>query len=258
MMKGMAKPKAAALPKGAADATSKNVSSPPKVTAAKASAPSKVATPKAAAAKTAILVAPSTAGGAVRQNRPPGATKAGVLKINAGAKRPVSTAPSLMQTAKHPKATTTSSSVPTSVKRVAAHSLPTRGSDDDRVEVSSMLGVASTTSSSSSSSESLALESARASQPNVDMATSLAVVIAGLELPVTPEIPELDMIQSAGMFLNEFTFAFGLESHWLSVLGVSVDDVGTSLRRVTQEFASVEIADEDDKQIIDCLEHVSF
>jgi hypothetical protein len=91
-----------------------------------------------------------------------------------------------------------------------------------------MLGVMSTTSSSSSpSNEPSALESARASPPLTDMAISSAMIVAGLELLMIPEMPELNVTQStmllgvarphagasASMLLNELMFAFSCESY---------------------------------------------
>jgi hypothetical protein len=203
--KGATMPKAAVAPKGAAAAMLK-IAAAPKV----AARPKDVAAPKAAtaakvaAAKAATLAAPSTIGGAITskaaivgQKGAPGATKDGVLKIKVGVKRPASMELSLVKTAKQPKVAKASSSVLASTQKVVAPSLPVLGSDDDRVEFCSMLGVASTmSSSSSSSSNSLASGSARAPQPNPDTTISSTVVIAGSKLPVIPEMPELDVTWS--------------------------------------------------------------
>jgi hypothetical protein len=90
-----------------------------------------------------------------------------------------------------------SSSAPASARKVAAPSPPVGGSDDDRVEVCSMLGVASASSfSSSSSSEPSASESVKASPPPVpDLMISLAMIITGSELLVISEMSELDATQ---------------------------------------------------------------
>jgi hypothetical protein len=95
---------------------------------------------------------------------------------------------------------------------------PERGSDDDRAEICSMLGVVSTTSSSSSSSsDSSAAESVRAPQPNLNIAISSIVVVAGSELPVIPEMSELDVAQSKmeGMVPNALCGAGGSASMFL-------------------------------------------
>jgi hypothetical protein len=42
------------------------------------------------------------------------------------------------------------------------------------------------------------------------------------------------------------------------VFGIVNDDAGASLHQITQEFMLVEVTSEEDKQIINCLEHVSF
>jgi hypothetical protein len=59
-----------------------------------------------------------------------------------------------------------------------------------------MLGVASTTSSSSSSlGGSTASDSAPASPPYLDMVISSAIIVARSELPMIPELMELDATQ---------------------------------------------------------------
>jgi hypothetical protein len=128
---------------------------------------------------------------------------------------------------------------------------------------------------SSSSSNSSALESARALQPNPNMPISSIVVVVGSELLVIPETSVLDATQSemegtgpnasrggggsAGMFLYKQKLRFfAVSPANLAFFGAGDDDVGALLHQITQGFVSVEITDEDDKQIIDCLEHVSF
>jgi hypothetical protein len=123
--------------------------------------------------------------------------KADVVKIKTGMKCLTSMELSLVKTAKQLKAAKASSSLPASTQKAATPSLPGRGLDDDRVKFCLMLGVMSMMSSSSSPlSDSSALESARATQPNLDMAISSAVVIAGSELPVILQMTKLDVIQS--------------------------------------------------------------
>jgi hypothetical protein len=117
-----------------------------------------------------------------------------VLKIQTRVKRPANAEPSLGSAAKQPKI------VPASTQKVVAPSSPARGSDDDRVEICSMMGVASTMSSSSGSSTgSSALESVRASLPSLDMAILSAAMTTGLELLVISEMPELNVAQFAMM-----------------------------------------------------------
>jgi hypothetical protein len=123
--------------------------------------------------------------------------KADVVKIKTGMKCLTSMELSLVKTAKQLKAAKASSSLPALTQKAATPSLPGRGLDDDRVKFWLMLGVMSMMSSSSSPlSDSSALESARATQPNLDMAISSAVVIAGSELPVILQMTKLDVIQS--------------------------------------------------------------
>jgi hypothetical protein len=138
-----------------------------------------------------------------------------------------------------------------------------------------MLGVASTSSSSSfSSSEPSA--SAKASPPPIpDLVISLAMVITGSELLMISEMPELDVTQytmepeetgphagtSTGMLLNELIFIFGCESCRLKALGAGdgdAGDAGMTLHQVTQGLSLAEVADQDDEQIINCIEHVCF
>jgi hypothetical protein len=75
-----------------------------------------------------------------------------VLKIKSGMKRPTRAEPSSVKTTKQLKAAKALSSAPTLTKKVAVPSQHVHGSDDDHIEICSMLGVSSTTSSSSSSS----------------------------------------------------------------------------------------------------------
>jgi hypothetical protein len=98
---------------------------------------------------------------------------------------------------------------------------------DDRVEVCSMLGVASTPSSlSSSSSETSASESVRASPPPIpDLTILSAMIITGSRLPMIPEMLVLDVTQytmepeetrphartSTCIFLNHLIFIFSFE-----------------------------------------------
>jgi hypothetical protein len=151
--KGTVVLKAAVAPKGMTTTMLKTIFAP-----LKAATP-KVVAPKVAATKVATLVVLSTVGGATTskvatagQKGAPGATKAGVLKIKSGMKRPTRAEPSSVKTTKQLKAAKALSSAPTSTKKVAVPSLHAHGSDDDHIEICSMLGVSSTTSSSSSSS----------------------------------------------------------------------------------------------------------
>jgi hypothetical protein len=60
------------------------------------------------------------------------------------------------------------------------------------------------------------------------------------------------------MSLNWLTLPFALCSAALAFFGAGYEDVGASLRLDAQGFPSAEAMDDDDKQIVDCLEHVSF
>jgi hypothetical protein len=120
--------------------------------------------------------------------------------------------PSLEKTTKQLKVTKASSSIRALTQRGAIPSLPKHGSDDDRVEICSMLGVVSTISYSSSSLSDLsALESTRGPQLNPDMVIWSAVIVVGSKLPVIPEMSELDTTQSEmeGMGLSDSRGAGG-------------------------------------------------
>jgi hypothetical protein len=208
--------KAATAPKGAGAASSKAASMPPKA-APKAGALPKVVAPEATAAKFVPDTTPGTASGAV--------------------------------VTKQEKIVKALSSALALARKVAAPSPPMCGSDDDRVEVCSMLGMVSTTSSSSSSSgETSASESVWASPPPIlDLTISSAMIVTGLVLLMIPEMPELEATQYmmepketrphpgtfACTFLNHLLFIFGFESCWLYVFDEADGDVGVTLRQGT-------------------------
>jgi hypothetical protein len=151
--------------------------------APKAAAASKPAmVPNPAAAKASAPAASKVAADAGLLNAAVAGRKGvGVLKISTGTKRPAGTELPLAEATMRSKAAKASS--------------PAHGAGDERVELCSMLGVASTTSSSSSSSDSSAPASTGAPEPNPDASISSAVVVSGLELPVISEVPELEATQ---------------------------------------------------------------
>jgi hypothetical protein len=89
---------------------------------------------------------------------------------------------------------------------------------------------------------------------------------------VIPKMPELDEAHSelewegigldaphgangsTGMFLNKLKPRFVMSPTNLPFFSAGDDDVGASLHQITQGFMSVEVTDEDDKQIIDCVQ----
>jgi hypothetical protein len=195
--------------------------------------------------------------------------KASMLKISTRLKRPASAPPLAEQI--QAKVAKASSSTPSPVHKVVAPLSTVDGSDGDHIEVCSMLDVSLLLSSSSSSSGPSASKSIPASPPPIpNLVISLAVVIVRLELLAISEMSEPDMtrytmeLEETGSCAGPLLVCSGIDwfLFWLTLADLMVFDASTGgadamLHGMTQGPSSVEVANED-AEIIDCLEHVSF